>query len=412
MRDTTLILGAILCATSITWLTGCGGGGGVDGAPSSAAASGGTSAGTGGGSGSSGGSGGSGPACTPEGPFDGAPVVSPPGAWTWVGVPEAKCRDGSPTGFGIRRNPASDKLLIYLEGGGACFNGTTCGISPGSFNELTFNGWATVGGVAGIFDTNSPGNPLKDWNAVYIPYCSGDIHAGNRTGVDIEGLTSPKNQSFVGFANIGHFLKRIIPTFPDASKVLLTGISAGGFGAAYNYDRVAQAFCPTPVILIDDSGPPMADAYLAPCLQDHWRTLWNLDQTLPADCADCSPPGGGGIIRYVSFLAGKYPDSRLGLVSSTQDAVISLFFGYGQNDCANLNGVAAPVPGPVYAEGLLDLRDHYLNNPPSWGTYFVNSTTHTYLIGPGFYTTASAGWPLTAWVNDLVNDGPANDIGP
>ncbi len=52
------------------------------------------------------------------------------------------------------------------------------------------------------------------------------------------------------------------------TKVLLTGISAGGFGAAANYPQVARAFAPVPVYDLDDSGPPGAeDPYLPKCLQ-------------------------------------------------------------------------------------------------------------------------------------------------
>ena len=50
--------------------------------------------------------------------------------WTWVPVPGSHCRDGSATGFGINVNPASKNLMIFLEGGGACFNALTCGMNP------------------------------------------------------------------------------------------------------------------------------------------------------------------------------------------------------------------------------------------------------------------------------------------
>ena len=66
------------------------------------------------------------------------------------------------------------------------------------------------------------------------------------------------------------------------------GLVAGGFGAAFNYDRVSAAFCPLPVTLLDDSGPPMSDTYLAPCLQKQWRGLWNLPGVLPAACTACA----------------------------------------------------------------------------------------------------------------------------
>ncbi len=400
----------------LTAFLGCGGEGSSTTLASGSSGTG--NAGGGGSSSASGGSagaGGNGPMCTPEGPFDGPaikPIDAPPGKWTWIDVDGAKCRNGSPTGFGIRPQTGSDKLVIYLEGGGACFNGTTCGISPTIFGSVAFGAWENTSGAAGIFDANNTENPVKDWNMVYVPYCSGDIHAGNASKVDVPGGVSPKDQEFVGYNNIYLDLKRIIPTFPGLSKVLLTGISAGGFGAAYNYERVAQAFCPTPVVLVDDSGPPMSDAYIAPCLQSRWRTLWGLKGTLPADCPECSGSDGGGIVNYVDYIGNKYPNARLGLISSTRDAVISLFFGYGKNDCQNIDGIASSVDGNVYAAGLEDLRTNHMNHPGQWGTYFVDSTTHTYLLGPGFYSTTVQSKKLSKWLGDVVNDGPMTHVGP
>lgn len=368
------------------------------------------------GSGGAAGAGGSGNnvVCNPEGAFDGPaikPIDAPPGKWTWIGVDGAKCRDGSETGFGIRPQTGSDKLVIYLEGGGACFNGTTCGINPGLFGSVAFGAWQGSVGNSGIFDADNDENPVKDWNMIYVPYCSGDVHSGNASSADVPGALSPKNQDFVGYANIYLYLKRIIPTFPGVSKVLLTGISAGGVGAAYNYDRVAQAFCPTPVILVDDSGPPMADDYLAPCLQARWRELWNWKQTLPADCPECTSADGGGIVNYVDYMGTKYPQARLALLSSTRDSVISTFFGFGKNDCQNIDGISSAVDGNVYAAGLEDLRKNHMKNPGQWSTYYVDSTTHTYLLS-GMYNTTVKGKKLSSWLGDVVNDGPMEHIGP
>jgi len=387
------------------------GGGGSGASTSTGGGEGGAGGGEGGAGGGAGGEGGAAPVCTPEGPFDGDPVAAPPGAWTWVPVPEARCRNGSATGFGVRMNPASDKLMIYLEGGGACFNTTSCVANPSSYAESNFNGWKGGGGQSGIFATDNVDNPVREWNAVFIPYCTGDIHGGDATGVDVPGIGAPSNQSFVGYANIGHDLKRILPTFPGVTEVLLTGVSAGGFGAAYNYDRIAQAFCPRPVWLIDDSGPPMGDAYLAPCLQSRWRDLWNLGFTLPNDCVNCTGPDGGGIVNYTTFLADKYPSSRLGLISSNRDNVISLFFGYGQNNCANIDGFTGPISGAEYTAGLEDLRDNHLTSAV-WATYFIDSTQHTW-IGGGSYDTAEVGGVrLRDWVGAHVTTGTAGHVGP
>lgn len=356
---------------------------------------------------------GGGPACMPEGPFNGQPVAAPANTWTWVDVPQAKCRDGSATGFGVRINPNSTKLFIYLEGGGACFNGISCTANPGSYAAANFNNWKGGGGTAGVFDTANAQNPIAGWNAVYIPYCTGDAHTGNATGVDVPGGFSPKNQSFVGYANVGYDLQRIIPTFPNMTEVLLTGVSAGGFGAAYNYDRVARDFCPTPVVLIDDSGPTMSDTYMTPCLQTRWRTLWGLANTLPADCPQCTGPNGGGLVNYVSYLAAKYPTGRLSLISSMQDGTITQFFGFGLNNCAQIDGFAPAMSGAMYTMGLNELRNMYANQSPPWGSYFINGTQHTWIgANNTFYNTTVQNVPLPKWFGDMVNGGPIANVGP
>ena len=258
-------------------------------------------------------------------------------------------------------------------------------------------------GLTGIFDSTQSANPVSDWNAIYVPYCSGDVHAGNATGVDVPG--GPQGDDFVGYDNMALYLQRIVFSFKNADDVLLTGISAGGFGAAFNYDRVAGAFCPTPVALLDDSGPPMSDTYLAPCLQKQWKGLWNLATTLPAGCA-CNDASGGGIVNYVTYLSSAWPKSRMGLISSTMDAVISTFYGFGSDDCTAstpLSGATLRPASRTCAPTTSPVRH--------WGTYFVDSITHTYLLGPGLYPTTVTGKALTAWVGDLL-DGQPDNIGP
>jgi hypothetical protein len=386
-----------------TVITGAGGGG-FGGAGATTTATNASSVTTSSGA-SSGGAGGGAFACPPTPPAAGPTISAPAHQWTWIPVEGAKCRDGSGTGIGIRMSPASTKLYIYLEGGGACFNAATCAISLASFGSAEFNAWAGTVGQTGIFDPNNGENPVQDWNAIYVPYCSADVHAGDATGANVNG-GGPTNQDFLGYENVGAALARIVPTFPNLTQVLLTGISAGGFGAAMNYDRVASAFCPVPVALVDDSGPPMSDGYLAPCLQEQWRSLWNLEATLPAGCG-CTTPNGGGIVNYVTYLADRWPNSQMGLISSTHDAVISAFFGYGTNDCT----ASTPIPPDVYAAGLQDLRQNYMSKSGLWGTYFIDSIQHTWLLGPGFYTTVVNGKALPAWIGDLLAGQPSN-VGP
>jgi hypothetical protein len=350
--------------------------------------------------------------CTQGAGYSGAPITAADGAWTWVPVPGAICRDGSATGVGVRLHEGSTKVALYFEGGGACFHDASCAINDvlASFGEPQFTAWAGAAGSGGIFDSGAADNPLRDYNFVYVPYCTGDVHAGDREHVDVPGDLAPKDQAFVGYRNVGLYLERLVPTFAGATSVVVTGISAGGFGAAFNYDRVAQAFCAANVALVDDSGPPMSDDYLAPCLQKRWRELWNLDATLPADCAACRGANGGGIVHYVDYLAKKYPKAELGLVSSSQDAVISLFYGFGENGCAGLDGPSAPMSGAKFQAGLEDLATHHAAGT-NLGMFVIPSVSHTWLTSPALYVTESDGKPLTGWLDALVNHHAVSVVG-
>lgn len=335
----------------------------------------------------------------PPSPWDGEPLPdSPPGEWTWVDFPDALCRDGSTTGIGVRRG-TGDGLVIYFMGGGACFNAITCAQNPASFDEGDFDGSNN-----GIFDPG-PQNPVGDWTHVFVPYCTGDVHAGNRP----DQMSEAGIQQFVGFRNVAAYLERIVPTFAGVGHVLVTGESAGGFGAAFNYDRIADAFPNTPVTLLDDSGPPLGFDVVPLCLQEKWSELWGFDDTIPAGCDNCFPSQGGGIVNIGRYIATKHSDQHLALISSTGDTVIRFFFGFGGNDCTAL---LPNTPQPAFEAALIDARDNYYNEPAGvWGSYFIdNSDQHTWLSS-SLYSTEVDGTPMIDWVADLIA-GTAVHVGP
>lgn len=350
--------------------------------------------------------------------YDGDPLPeAPPGEWNWVDFPEAKCIDGTKTGIGVRYG-LSDKVVIFFEGGGGCFNDATCGLFYASFahfDELVFDViWQNTILQGGIFSTNNSDNPVRDWNFIYVPYCTGDVHAGDSPDTFVPGYLVDEPQQFVGYRNFGHFLQRIVPTFEDTSHVLVTGISAGGFGAAFNYDRVADAFGEAKVSLIDDSGPPLTDPWLVPCMQTAWRELYNLDMTLPQDCEGCFADDGGGIYNLAHFLAEKHHDQSLGLITAERDVIIRTFFGYGiQNEGGEHcpDGIfELPMNGGYFEEGIYALRDE-LGNSDVWGSYIMGGITHTYLSFPDYYLKQVNGIRLVDWVRNHL-EGNTSHVSP
>jgi hypothetical protein len=338
----------------------------------------------------------------------GAPITNAPAAeWTWVPFSGARCRDGSTTGIAVNPNPTSNQLMILLAGGGACFNPLTCGLNPASFGNAEFTafaGDAQTGGGSGLFNRNGPSNPVKDWNFVYVPYCTGDVHAGNNPDGSAGALDG---QRFVGYANLSLYLDRIVPTFAGVTRVLLAGISAGGFGAVANYPQVARRFGSVPVYLLDDSGPLMDSPYLAPCLAQQFVQTWSLDQTILVECgADCSDPAHY-LADFMRHVVKSSPTIPMGLIDSTGDSVISLFFGFGANDCTTL----ANLPSETFAAGLQDIRDD-LQDQSNFGSFVFQGNGHTTLLATSLLDTCTAGGVLlTDWLAQLLS-GQVTNVGP
>ncbi len=325
-------------------------------------------------------------------------LVGTAGQWTWTDVPGTRCMNNSETGMGVNLGTSSD-LVIFLEGGGACFNAFTCAsvAHANGFSSAALAVTIQNLGTEGLFDRTDPANPLRDATFVFFPYCSGDIFAGSSES-GFGGRTQ------VGYDNVGKYLDVIVPASEPVRRVVLTGSSAGGFGALYNYPRVKTAFGTRKVFLVDDSGPPIQDQWLTPCLQTQMRDLWKLDETLPTGCAACTGADGGGLSNALPYMSAQFPDDRLALITSTQDGVIRSFFGFGYPTCMSTQ----PMPAAAYTEAITSLRTNVLADTTNFKMFTLTGATHVWLFSP-FSQTSVGGTTLGAWLTAMLSGDAAWD---
>ena len=210
--------------------------------------------------------------------------------------------------------------------------------------------------------------------------------------------------------------------------------------------QTARAFGSTPVYLLDDSGPPMEAPYLATCMQTQFASLWGMGGAL-ADCGSDCPDPSRYFVDFAKHLGKAYPKVPFGLIESTQDSVISLFFGYGNPD----NCVGSALPGDsvapaTFTAGLQDVETQ-LAGTPNFGTFLFTGTQHTSIGASGTFdngitnlpaslliptpdagaaagdggtvaSDAAAATPdagtikLTDWIATLVNEGTTSNVGP
>ena len=151
-----------------------------------------------------------------------------PAAWQKV-VPggDCECADGSEFAF-WEREADPTRVVLFLDGGGACFDEETCAFTSG---EAQAYDWNVQGDDpsqdGGIFDFARADNPFSDYTFVLVPECTGDVHLGDVTREYSPDLTVEHN----GFVNGNAALSYLAEHHPDAAHVVVIGKSAGSVAA-------------------------------------------------------------------------------------------------------------------------------------------------------------------------------------
>lgn len=318
------------------------------------------------------------------GPVDaGQPLNVPAEQWTWVDFPDSACGNGAPTGIGVNLTGRSTDLLIYLQGGGACWNqytcytlGTAAHLSAG-YTANDFAGEATV--QSPIFSRTDATSPFKNASYVFVPYCTGDLHSG----AAVTSYAADAGTHHVGAQNLDAFLHRLTATLPSTTRVWLSGSSAGGYGAQMQYVRVVQAFPQAEVHVLADGAQIVP---IAPAQWQEMSTAWNV--SLPAACTDCS----SDLRALLDLLFTSYPTRRFALLASTQDQTLRTYFQYS---------------AASFAAATQDTLTTKYDPHPNARYFELASSQHTML---GQYPTLvhpTAGVSLKTWISRWATGDPA-----
>jgi hypothetical protein len=263
----------------------------------------------------------------------------------------ASCGNGTPYRFFVNRTttPADmKKTVVVFEGGGACWEQNACQMKDGVLGATNYKGIPTnymstglaLGGLITPFTSRN--HPLQkvqtqSWNIVYVPYCTGDVHTGNRIAVYGDAdPAKPITYYHRGGKNgeaLANWLGRY---FPKQDKLLVTGFSAGGTGGTAIYGLIRLAVQPKQGALLADSGPLFqADRNASPddapsvLLHNKIRVAWGLDgDDGLASKMIATYPNAGTVDNLGSLttgLAKVFPQDRFGYALFQRDMVYSSF---------------------------------------------------------------------------------------
>lgn len=269
----------------------------------------------------------------------GNPIVAPAETWTWTAFPGSACGNGAETGVGVNLTNKSNDVLIYLMGGGACWNALTCDPRVGAatyvdtgYAAAQFSQENVLG--AGPFQRGNAANPFKDMSFVFVPYCTGDVHGGDKVTTYPPqstplGNIPERTIHHKGAANMALFIERLRDTFPNAQRVFISGSSAGAYGAQLNFPKLKDAFPNAEVHSYADCGQMINPSGT---LLSEWVASWNMQA--PAACVDCT----SDFTKYPKWLNETYPTSRFALLAYTQDQTLRTFFSYSAADFETQTG--------------------------------------------------------------------------
>jgi hypothetical protein len=285
------------------------------------------------------------------------------------------CINGSEYAMSTR-DAGSEDLVIFLEGGGACWPGfPNC---TQSANPQMSN--------AGILDPNRSDNPVKDWNVAYLPYCDGGLHISD---VDSDSNGSGEiDWTQRGLHNLSASLDVTVNLFPSPRRILITGNSAGGFGSTYALTLVRYLYPDTKIEIVNDSGvgigQPGNPAYTETRVAD-----WNAGAFIPESCDNNCIGEDGHSTEYLIWQMEQDPTLRRSMLSYNRDALIADFFLMIGQDA---------FEEALYEE-MQQLEDAFPDRTASW---IPAGTTHTVLqLAPD---ETAGGVPLMDWIGFMLDD--------
>jgi hypothetical protein len=311
-----------------------------------------------------------------------------------------QCFQGADYRYFARRG-SSNKLLIYYQGGGACWNALSCGIPTcrGLPNE-NLDEFASEG----FFDLDDERNPFRDWNIVFVSYCTCDIHFGDATPTYVDGGEATRH---LGFHNAKVAEKWAREHFLNPDAVFVTGSSAGAYGAWFHGPLLHEVWPASQMHVLADAG----NGVITEDFLENEFGVWNFAQNLPdIDGVREAITEGGGITAYTAAVASEFPETNWAHYTAFYDGSPG-----GQSGFYNvmLNG-GIPTATLSWWEASCAFGEIALEQsvqtygavPENYRYYFATGTEHTVFRFPKVYTDDAGGVPLLVnWVSAMLKSG-------
>lgn len=304
----------------------------------------------------------------------------------WVEVApggDTGCAFGTPYRFFVRELSEPEGLLVYFEGGGACWDWVSC---SGMFDSTVADD--ELSRHAGIFDFDRRDDPFARYSVVFVPYCTGDVHVGDTVARYGDPDWDARPVEHRGAANVSAVLEWLEAGLAAPERLVVAGASAGSYGAIFHAPSLAALFPGAALTVIGDSGVPLLHGY------PHILASWGADRVLRALWARAGAGTEHGAATTVSLeeahrrIVLLRPDVRLALITTDRDAVQSAFYLYSGS--------------PSWREETLSLLEGLGSELRPFRAFVVEGEDHGLMRTDRFYEYEADGVRLRDWIARLV----------
>ena len=348
-------------------------------------------------------------------------IVSPnvSGDWTMV-TPDAQvpylgkvlepiCSKGTPWVYFVKRGTVN-KLLVYYQGGGACWDYATCAVLP-VYKQTAGPSDNPAGVQTGFADLGNPANPFRDWNAVFVPYCTGDVHWGDAV-VQYPAPFDPNVTATIhhaGRVNASVAEKWAREHFVDPDEVFVTGSSAGAYGALLNSIYLQEGVYPSSEFAV------LGDAGNGVITQDFLQNdiaNWGVANTLPSWIPELAKPLDQlDPAELWSAPARFYPASRFATYTTAYDGGNggqTGFYQIMQHPGEILTWLNWWESSCAWHDKMLTQTLAAAASAPNYRYYIGTGSRHTMWGSNKVYTDTTGGVPLLVdWVTAMRDGTPS-----
>jgi len=314
---------------------------------------------------------------------------------------ETICSRGTEYAYWVRPGTVN-KVIIDFIGGGACWDAFTCGIADAIFEDSVDSVRVAVADDSpnGYYDHEHPENPFKDWHHVIIPYCTGDIHWGDSVTVYSEGTADEITINHKGAVNSRAVLGWVYDNFSAPDQILVTGCSAGSYGAALWSADVMRQYPDSQVFQFGDSG---AGIITQEFFNDSFPS-WNAQAAFPKEIPELDPDLVNiqdlALPDLYAGIANHYPTQWMSQYNTVKDENQTFYF-------TAMGGIGGP---DAWSQQMLASIADIEAGAASFDSFIAPGEQHCILPYDNFYTVESNGMKLTQWLKDKIEGKPITSV--